>query len=95
MSDNSSLRQATAKEETRLAWLEKERAGALAKLQELKDRLAVEESAPTSPMPVPSDEAPSRSGYLPPDDRIGTSSRVVISGYMRTSVRTAFPACSY
>jgi hypothetical protein len=55
MSDNSSLHQAIAKEETRLAWLEKERAGALAKHQELKDRLAVEESAPTSPMPVPSE----------------------------------------
>lgn len=95
MSDYSSLRQAIAEEEARLARVEKERDEALAKLQELKDRLAVEDSAPIPPKPVPSDEAPSRSGYLPPDDRIGTSSRVVISGYMRTSVRTAFPACSY
>jgi hypothetical protein len=65
MSDNSSLRQAIAKEETRLAWLEKERAEALAKLQELKGQLAVQDSAPTLSKPVPSHEAPSRSGYLP------------------------------
>jgi hypothetical protein len=64
MSDNRSLRQAIAQEEARLARIEKEREGTLARLQELKDRLAVEDSAPTSPMPVPSDKAPSRSGYL-------------------------------
>jgi len=65
MSDYSSLRQAIAEEEARLARVEKERDEALAKLQELKDRLAVEDSAPIPPKPVPSDEAPSRSGYLP------------------------------
>lgn len=65
MSDNRSLRQAIAEEEARLARVEKERDEALAKLQELKDRLAVEDSTPTPPKPVPSDEEPSRSGFLP------------------------------
>jgi hypothetical protein len=65
MSDLESLRKRIAEEEARLARVEKERNEALAKLQELKDRLAVEDSAPTPPKPVPSDEAPSRSGYLP------------------------------
>ncbi|MDO8738422.1 hypothetical protein [Candidatus Deferrimicrobium sp.] len=65
MPDNRSLRQAIAEEEARLARIDKEREEALAKLQELKDRLAVEDSAPTPPKPVPSDEEPSRSGYLP------------------------------
>ncbi len=65
MSDNCSLRQAIAEEETKLARIEKDREETLARLQELKGWLAVEDSAPTPPKPVPSDEAPSRSGYLP------------------------------
>ena len=58
MSNNRSLRQAITKEETRLAWLEKERAEALAKLQELKGQLAVQDFAPTLSNPVPSDSLP-------------------------------------
>ena len=54
MPDPESLRRKIVDEETRLARIEKERAEALGKLQELKDRLAVEESAPTSPKPVQS-----------------------------------------
>ncbi|GAB4238316.1 MAG: hypothetical protein OHK0028_15850 [Deltaproteobacteria bacterium] len=58
MSNPESLRLKIVDEETRLARIEKERAEALGKLQELKDRLAVEESAPASPKPVPSDNLP-------------------------------------
>jgi hypothetical protein len=55
MSDLESLRKKIAEEEARLARVEKERDEALAKLQELKDRLAVEYSAPILPKPVPSE----------------------------------------
>jgi hypothetical protein len=65
MSDLESLRKKITEEEARLARIEKERGETLAKLQELKDRLAVEDSAPIPPKPVPSGEAPSRSGDLP------------------------------
>jgi hypothetical protein len=65
MSDLESLRKKIAEEEARLARVEKERTEVLAKLQELKGRLAVEDSAPTLPKSVPSDEEPSRSEYLP------------------------------
>lgn len=58
MSDLESLRKRIAEEEARLARVEKERDKALAKLQELKDRLAVEDSAPIPPKPVPSDCLP-------------------------------------
>jgi superfamily II DNA or RNA helicase len=58
MSDLESLRKKIADEEARLARAEKERTEALAKLQELKGRLAVEDSAPTPPKPVPSDSLP-------------------------------------
>jgi hypothetical protein len=49
MSDLESLRKRIAEEEARLARVEKERDEALAKLQELKDRLAAEDSAPIPP----------------------------------------------
>ena len=65
MSDLESLRKRIAEEEARLARIDKERAEAIAKLQELKDRLAVEDCTPTLPKLIPSDEAPSRSGCLP------------------------------
>src|SRR3990170_8297521 len=58
MPDPQSLHRKIAEEENRLARIEKERAEALAKLQELKDRLAAEVSAPTPPKPVPSDNLP-------------------------------------
>lgn len=58
MSDLEFLRKRIAEEEARLARVEKERDEALAKLQELKDRLAVEDSAPIPPKPVPSDSLP-------------------------------------
>jgi hypothetical protein len=58
MSDLESLRKRIAEEEARLARVEKERDEALAKLKELKDRLAVEDSAPIPPKPVPSDSLP-------------------------------------
>ena len=58
MSDNRSLRQAIAEEEARLARVEKEREETLSRLKELKDRLAVEDSAPIPPKPVPSDSLP-------------------------------------
>jgi len=54
MSDLESLRKRIAEEEARLARVEKERDEALAKLQELKDRLAVEDSAPAPSKPIPS-----------------------------------------
>jgi len=55
MSDLKSLRKKIAEEEARLARVEKERTEALAKIQELKGRLAVEDSAPIPPSPVPSE----------------------------------------
>ena len=58
MPDNRSLRQAIAQEEARLARIEKERTEAIAKLLELKGRLAVEDSAPIPPRPAPSDSLP-------------------------------------
>lgn len=58
MSDNNSLRQAIAEEEARLARIEEERAKALAKLQDLKERLAGEDSAPALPKRTPSDSLP-------------------------------------
>ena len=61
MSDLESLRKKISEEEARLARVEKERTEALAKLHELKGRLAVEDSAPTLPKPVPSDRLPSPS----------------------------------
>ncbi len=45
MSDKDSLRQAILEEEARLVRIEKERAEALARLKELKNRLAAENSA--------------------------------------------------
>src|SRR3990170_1189265 len=58
MSDLESLRKKIAEEEARLARIEKERTEALTKLQELKDRLAVEDSAPTLPKPIPPEGLP-------------------------------------
>ncbi len=58
MSNPESIRHRIAEEETKLARIEKERGEALAKLQELKDQLAVEDSAPLPPKPVPSDSLP-------------------------------------
>src|SRR3990172_4835782 len=58
MSDLESLRKKIADEEARLDRAEKERTEALAKLQELKGRLAVEDSPPTPPKRVPSDSLP-------------------------------------
>jgi len=55
MSDPESLLKKIAEEEARLARIDKEREEALAKLQELKDRLAVEDSAPTPSKPIPSE----------------------------------------
>ena len=54
MPDLESLRKKIAEEEARLARVEKERAEALANLQELKGRLAVEDSAPAPSKPIPS-----------------------------------------
>src|SRR4030065_982229 len=61
MSDLDSLRKRISEEEARLARVEKERTEPLAKPHELKGRLAVEDSAPTLPKPVPSDRLPSPS----------------------------------
>ena len=58
MLDKDNLRKAIADEEARLARIEKERAEALAKLQELKDRLAEEDFAPAPQKPTPSDSLP-------------------------------------
>ena len=69
MSDLESLRKKIAEEEARLARIEKERDEALAKLQELKDRLAVEDSAPTPPKPIPS-------GRLTFSERIRAASEI-------------------
>lgn len=69
MSDLESLRKRIAEEEARLARVEKERDEALAKLQELKDRLAVEDSAPIPPKPVPS-------GWLTSSERIRAASEI-------------------
>ncbi|MBF8258245.1 MAG: Restriction endonuclease subunit R [Actinobacteria bacterium] len=69
MSDLESLRKRIAEEEARLARIEKERDEALAKLQELKDRLAVEDSAPIPPKPVPSE-------WLTSSERIRAASEI-------------------
>jgi outer membrane protein TolC len=69
MSDLESLRKRIAEEEARLARVEKERDEALAKLQELKDRLAVEDSAPIPPKPVPSE-------WLTSSERIRAASEI-------------------
>jgi len=55
MSNPESIRRRIAEEEAKLARIEKDREETLARLQELKDRLAVEDSAPTPPKPVPSE----------------------------------------
>ena len=51
MSDRGSLRRKIAEEEARLAWIEKERAEAFAKLQTLKRRLAKEDAALATTIP--------------------------------------------
>lgn len=58
MSDLESLRRKFTEEEARLARIEKERAEVFARLQALKGRLAVEDSAPSSPKPILSDSLP-------------------------------------
>ena len=55
MPDLESLRKKIAEEEARLARVEKERDEALAKLQELKDRLIGDLPVSISPKPIPSD----------------------------------------
>jgi hypothetical protein len=69
MSDPESLRRKIVEEEARLARVDKEREEALAKLQELKDRLAVEDSAPNPPKPVPSE-------WLTSSERIRAASEI-------------------
>lgn len=56
--DKDSLRKAIADQEARLARVEKERAEALAILQELKDQIASVDIAPAVPKPEPSDSLP-------------------------------------
>src|SRR4030066_1741830 len=51
MSDRGSPRRKIAEEEARRAWIEKERAEALAKLQELRRRLAKEDAALATTIP--------------------------------------------
>lgn len=84
MSDLESLRKRIAEEEARLARVEKERDEALAKLQELKDRLAVEESAPTPQKPIPPDS-------LPFPSKIPSSTEEFLSGRLTfaESIRAA------
>jgi len=93
MSDLESLRKRIAEEEARLARVEKERDEALAKLQELKDRLAVEDSAPIPPKPIPSDSLPfpqSRSGgAYPPGDSF-SSGRLTLSESIRAASEIPF-----
>jgi hypothetical protein len=69
MSDLESLRKRIAGEEARLARINKEREEALAKLQELKDRLAVEDCAPIPPKPVPPE-------WLTSSERIRAASEI-------------------
>lgn len=69
MSDLESLRKRIAEEEARLARVEKERDEAFAKLQELKDRLAVEDSAPIPSKPIPSE-------WLTSSERIRAASEI-------------------
>ena len=89
MSDNRSLRQAIAEEEARLARIEKERAEALAKLQELKDRLAVEDSAPIPPKPVPSDSLPFPS-KIPSSTEEFSSGRLTFAESIRAASEIPF-----
>jgi len=58
MSNPESIRRRIAEEEAKLARIEKDREETLARLQELKGRLAVEDSAPIPPKQVPSDSLP-------------------------------------
>ena len=69
MSDLESLRKRIAEEEARLARIEKDREETLARLQELKDRLAVEDSAPTPSKPNPSE-------WLTSSERIRAASEI-------------------
>ena len=69
MYDPESLRRKIAEEEARLARIDKEREEALAKLQELKNRLAVEEPAPTPSKPIPSE-------WLTSSERIRAASEI-------------------
>jgi len=69
MPDPESLRKRIAEEEARLARVEKERDEALAKLKELRDRLAVEDSAPTPSKPNPSE-------WLTSSERIRAASEI-------------------
>lgn len=78
MSDLESLRKKITEEEPRLARVEKERDEALATLQELKDRLAVEDSAP-----IPQKQVPSDSLYFP--SKIPSSTEEFSSGRLTLS----------
>jgi len=69
MSDPESLRRKIAEEEARLARVEKERDEALARLKDLRDRLAVEDSAPTPSKPIPSE-------WLTSSERIRAASEI-------------------
>ena len=69
MYDPESLRRKIAEEEARLARAEKERDEALAKLKEFRDRLAVEDSAPTPSKPIPSE-------WLTSSERIRAASEI-------------------
>jgi len=93
MSDNSSLRQAIDEEEARLARVEKERDKALAKLQELKDRLEVEDFASIPRKPVPSDSLPfpkpRSGGAYPPRDSF-SSGRLTLSESIQTASEIPF-----
>jgi hypothetical protein len=69
MSDPGSLRKKITEEEARLARINKERDEALARLQELKGRLAGEDSASTPPKAVPSE-------WLTSSERIRVASEI-------------------
>jgi hypothetical protein len=89
MSDLESLRKKIAEEEARLARVEKERTEAIAKLQELKGRLAVEDSAPTPPKPVPSDSLPFPS-EIPSSTEEFLSGRLTLSESIRAASEIPF-----
>ncbi len=91
MSDNPSLRQAIAREEARLARIEKERTEAIAKIQELKGRLAGEGSVPIPPNSPASNRHrhPRSGGAYPPGDSF-SSGRLTLSESIRAAAEIPF-----
>ena len=89
MSNPESIRRRIAEEEVKLARIEKDREETLARLQELKGRLAVEDSAPIPPKQVPSDSLPFPS-KIPSSTEEFSSGRLTFAESIRAASEIPF-----